>query len=102
MESLETSVMVRSVPGEAGRHHAGVGDGLEGAHLGRQVGADGGAARVGGGDGGHVLGAGPFCHIPRIILILFIFMSESVHGGNAFTRRFEVFCCCFGFGYLFY
>jgi len=52
-ESLGTSAMVRSVPGEAGRHHAGVGDGLEGANLGRQVGADGGAARVGGGDGGQ-------------------------------------------------
>ena len=50
-----------SVPGDAGGHHAGVGDGLEGAHLGRQVAGDGDGG-VGGGDGGqeagHVGGGG--------------------------------------------
>ena len=32
-----------SIPGDAGRHHAGVGDRLEGAHLGGKVGGEGGA-----------------------------------------------------------
>ena len=58
LESLESLVTPGggrgwSVPGDASRHHAGVGDGLEGAHLGRQVAGDGGAGRVRGGDRGQ-------------------------------------------------
>ena len=44
-----------SVPGDAGGHHAGVGDGLEGAHLRRQVAGDG-ARGVGGCHGGEEAG----------------------------------------------